>query len=112
MEEYNYEMVYKPGQSNKVADALSRLPRTKLHNLTTESESDPEVESSENYERRNADTLIACETEDNVLPEIESSSSGTAYTREQGSSDLIPHMECMNASMKTLLTLTYRLMWP
>ena len=83
IEEYNYELVYKPGMSNIVADALSRLPRTNLHNLTTISESEPEVEPNENNERRNSDTLIASETDDNVLPEIESSSSsGTAHTGE------------------------------
>lgn len=26
MEEYNYELIYKPGKTNAVADALSRLP--------------------------------------------------------------------------------------
>lgn len=34
LEEYNYEMQYKPGKSNVVADALSRPPGTNINSLT------------------------------------------------------------------------------
>ena len=40
LEEYNYEMKYKPEKTNVVADALSRPPQTDVNTLTTTDHSD------------------------------------------------------------------------
>lgn len=34
LEEYNYELKYKPGKENVVADSLSRPPKTEIHSMT------------------------------------------------------------------------------
>lgn len=40
LEEYNYDLHYKPGKANVVADALSRIPRTQINTLASSIHSD------------------------------------------------------------------------
>lgn len=40
LEEYNYELFYKPGRTNVVADALSRIPEAQLYTLSVATNSD------------------------------------------------------------------------
>lgn len=40
LEEYNYELFYKPGRTNTVANALSRIPELRLYTLSVATNSD------------------------------------------------------------------------
>lgn len=80
IEEYNYELVYKPGKSNVVADALSRLEanRNQIYMLTDEG------------------TITASETGSETVTADEGKSEqsdNTVHSAQQDSSDLIHHVE-------------------
>lgn len=81
IEEYNHELIYKPGRSNFVADALSRLKTSVNHisdaSTETASEGDSQV------------TKTASEIGDD---DVESTGS-TVHSAIQDASDLIPHVE-------------------
>lgn len=95
IEEYNHELIYKPGRSNYVADALSRL-RTSVNHISDESTvTASEVDSQATRTASEADgndsqiTRTASETrEDDVF-----STGSTIHSATQDASDLIPHME-------------------
>ncbi|KAI8114685.1 Retrovirus-related Pol polyprotein from transposon opus [Lucilia cuprina] len=85
IEEYNHELIYKPGKSNVVADALSRL-RTTI-NMLNSSDTDTASEGNSHTitaNERNSDTITASEVE---------SSGTTMHSAEQDATDLIPHVE-------------------
>lgn len=61
IEEYNYELVYKPGKSNKVADALSRL-KLEVNNLNS-----PSSQTMHSAEEDSSDLIPHCEAPLNVF---------------------------------------------
>lgn len=61
IEEYNYELVYKPGKTNLVADALSRL-KTDANVLTTSSS-----QTAHSAEEDSTDLIPSCEAPINVF---------------------------------------------
>lgn len=103
IEEYNYELIYTPGKSNFVADALSRLP-TQVNNLSSSGSSssrtktaDIDISTETAYEGRSdvTDNILTA-TADEGLRELslsETEESCTMHSANQDSTDLIPHVE-------------------
>lgn len=106
IEEYNYELIYKPGKSNLVADALSRL-KTQVNHLPSSAQAET-VQSSkrahygsttETASNSSTDTVTNL-SESDSLTETASESDGSTNTADetvhsavQDASDLIPHVE-------------------
>lgn len=88
IEEYNHELIYKPGRSNFVADALSRLKISVNHISETSTETASEGDS-ECTRTASEGTVIVSEIGNE---DIESTAS-TTHSADQDASDLIPHME-------------------
>lgn len=61
IEEYNYELLYKPGKTNQVADALSRL-KLEVNNLTSSNS-----ETMHSAEEDSSDLIPHCEAPLNVF---------------------------------------------
>jgi len=76
IEEYNHELIYKPGKSNFVADALSRLKTQVINNITNSGSS---TDTASEGATRGSETDTASEC--------------TMHSADQDSSDLIPHVE-------------------
>ena len=71
IEEYSYELVYKPGKSNIVADTLSRL-RTEVNILSNDETNDPT--------RKDSVTDAASEVNSKIITASEvSTSTSTTY---------------------------------
>lgn len=84
IEEYSHELIYKPGKSNYVADALSRLKTVSNHLYHSSTDTASEGMAMNSYE-----TSTASEgREDDDL-----SSTETVHSAEQDASELIPHVE-------------------
>lgn len=81
-------MIYKPGRSNFVADALSRLKISVNHISETSTETASEGDS-ECTRTASEGTVIVSEIGNE---DIESTAS-TTHSADQDASDLIPHME-------------------
>lgn len=95
IEEYNYELIYTPGKSNFVADALSRLETEVNHLSDTSSETAGEAQSNS---PTGGVTDTATEgsqtgTAEEGLCEVSGSDTATAHSADQDNSDLIPHVE-------------------
>lgn len=104
IEEYNYELIYTPGKSNSVADALSRLP-TEVNHLTDSSSFSSQTDTA-NEKQTDTSTDTADERQSVSTNEAETGTAdeglcersfdedtGTMHSAEQDSSDLIPHVE-------------------
>lgn len=89
IEEYNYELIYTPGKSNVVADALSRLPCQANHLTLANRESDTETASEGDSDRSR--TLTA--GRDSGTRTRTASEGDTVHSAEQDASDLIMHVE-------------------
>lgn len=99
LEEYNYELIYTPGKSNFVADALSRL-RTEVNHLSsTGSSSRTETASASTDTADEGLSVMGNATETDTAEEglceesNDNEDSCTMHSAEQDSSDLIPHVE-------------------
>lgn len=95
IEEYNHELFYRPGRTNFVADALSRL-KTNLNYTSDastisaeEGDSQATRTATEIGENDSNRTETASETREDDRISIVS----TAHSASQDASDLIPHME-------------------
>lgn len=84
IEEYNHELIYKPGKSNHVADALSRLKTMSNHLYHSSTDT-----ASEGMAMSLDETLTASEGRE----DDDFSSAATIHSAEQDASDLIPHVE-------------------
>lgn len=108
IEEYNCELIYKPGKSNLVADALSRLkiqtnhlPDSAHAETTHSSKRVPNGSATETASERNSSTETARGSQgSNSSTEIGTEDDGstdtaseTVHSAAQDSSDLIPHVE-------------------
>lgn len=110
IEEYSCELIYKPGKSNVVADALSRL-KTQINHLS--GSAGPEPPSSQSRENNDSSTETAsnCNSSTETAHSVTATAaeggslehsarsgstdtaSETMHSAEQDASDLIPHVE-------------------
>lgn len=90
IEEYNHELFYKPGRTNFVADALSRL-KTNL-NYTSDG-STITASEGDSQATQTATEIDATQTASETRDDDKISIISTAHSASQDASDLIPHME-------------------
>lgn len=91
-------MIYKPGKSNYVADALSRLKviSNHLYSSTTDTASEGRLLDSEDTRTASEGNVSAAsdtETASEGRRDDDLSSDATIHSADQDSTDLIPHVE-------------------
>lgn len=95
IEEYNHELIYKPGRSNFVADALSRLKSSVYHisELSTDTASEGDSQVTRTASEINDNNSEITRTASEIGNDDTSSMGSTVHSASQDASDLIPHME-------------------
>lgn len=95
IEEYNHELIYKPGRSNYVADALSRLKTSVYHisDMSTDTASEGNSQTTRTASEGNENNSQVTDTASETMDYDEQSMISTVHSASNDASDLIPHVE-------------------